>query len=265
MKKIKTFRIFSNDNKESKTIKSIVQKKLQNSGFLSVLDGYDLAIAIGGDGSFLRMIKKTNFNSNVLYIGINTGTLGFAQEVSIQNIDCFIEDLKNGQYKVDEIGIQETKIVTNQNVTNFYSLNEIVLREKDLNVLKLDVFIDEVKLEEYIGDGILVATSFGSTAYNLSLGGSIIYNTFLSLQITPIAPLNSRSYRSLLHSFIVPTDKKISFIPTRNKNVLLQLDGDNIEFMGVEKIETGMWQKRICCLRTKEYDFSKIINDKFLK
>ena len=206
--KIKSFKIFSNNNEKSENICKFLKEKLLTNGFIES-DEYDLAIAIGGDGSFLRMVKNTNFNSSTLYIGINAGTLGFAQEVSIDNIDKFIEDLKNNNYKIDTIGVQKTKVLTNEGDSIFYSLNEIVIREKDLNTTTLNIKIDDVFLEQYHGDGILVATSFGSTAYNLSFGGSIIYNTFHTIQITPIAPLNNKAYRSLLNSVVLPENALI--------------------------------------------------------
>lgn len=263
MKEIKSFKIYSNNNDKALNATNIIKEKLIKNGLVES-DEYDLAIAIGGDGSFLRMVKYTNFNSDCLYVGINAGTLGFAQEVSLNNIDEFIRDIKNGNYKVDTIGVQKTKVVTNEGDSNFFSLNEIVIRDKELNTAVLDVLVDDVYLEEYHGDGLLIATSFGSTAYNLSFGGSIIYNTFHTLQITPIAPLNNKSYRSLLNSVVLPEDKLVKIIP-KNKNILVTIDGENKIYDNVLYIETTIKEKRIKCLRSKDYDFSLKINEKFLK
>ncbi len=263
MSNLTNFKLYSNNNNHSKKIASIVNTKLQASGFKES-DNCDLAIAIGGDGSFLRMVKSTNFDSNIIYVGINAGTLGFAQEVSIEELDLFIEELKNNDYKIDEIGIQETKIKTNKSEYNFYSLNEIVVRDKDLNTLVTDVNIEGILLERFVGDGLLIATSFGSTAYNLSFGGSIIYNTFHTLQITPIAPLNNKSYRNLLNSFVIPENKTITLIPQK-KNLIITIDGENYFYDEVNSIETFVDKKRIKCLRRKDYNFSQKINEKFLK
>ena len=261
---IKKFKIFSNNTKLSIEIKNKVKEKLEKSNFIENEKSFDLAIAIGGDGCFLRMVKETNFNSRVLYVGINTGTLGFAQEVKIEDIDNFINNLIIENYKVDNIGIQETKVVTSESTSYFNSLNEIVIRDKNLNTLTLDIMIDSVKLEKFVGDGMLVATSFGSTAYNLSFGGSIVYNTFHTLQLTPVAPLNNMSYRNLLNSVIIPENKKISIIP-KNKDLLIQIDDDNNIYENLSLIETYIHKKKIKCYRDKNYDFSKKINEKFLK
>ena len=261
--KINKYKIFTNQSKISNDTLDILRKKLDKAGFIED-DDCNIAIAIGGDGTFLRMVKETCFNGDLLYVGINTGTLGFAQEVNIDGIDEFISSLLNNNYKVDYIGVQETKIKTMNNDFIYNSLNEIVVRDKNLNSLSLDIFIDNVLLEEYVGDGMLIATSFGSTAYNISFGGSIVYNTFHTLQLTPIAPLNNKSYRNLLNSVIIPENKVIKIIP-KNKELLVSIDGDNKNINDVCLIETFIKRKRIKCYRNNHYDFSKKINEKFLR
>ena len=174
------------------------------------------------------MIKENNFNSNIYCISINAGTLGFAQEISIENIDGFINNLNNNNFIVQKLGVQENDIYTSESNSKFYSLNEIVIREKDLNTVKLSIYIDGFLFENFVGDGILVSTSFWLTAYNLSFGGSIVYNTFHSIQLTPIAPLNNRSYRNLINSVVLPQNKKITIIPDNTRNVIITIDGENM-------------------------------------
>lgn len=262
MRKIK---LFSNNNDKSKSIENLLESKLKGK-FIISNDNYDLAIAIGGDGAFLRMLKNTNFDKNIYYIGINTGTLGFLQEIKPKQIDEFVERLENQDYKVEEISIQKTIIYMQNEKYEFYSLNEIVIREKELNTLITDIKVDNVELEKFVGDGILISTSVGSTAYNLSFGGSIVYNTLHTLQITPIAPLNNRAYRNLLNSIVVPEDKLITIILNEEKqNVIVTIDGENKTFENVIKIETSVSEDKIKCIRMNDYDFISVVNEKFLK
>lgn len=264
--RIKRIKIFANNNDKSLLLKEVVATKLIKNDFEIVEDNFDLGIAIGGDGSFLRMIKDNNFDSNTYYIGINAGTLGFAQEVEINDIENFINDLKEDKLLIEEIGIQESTIYSKDDkIDKFYSLNEIVVREKTLNTLKLDVFIDNYLLENFAGDGILVATSFGTTAYNLSFGGSIIYNTFHALELTTIAPLNNKTYKTIPNSIVLPQNKNITLLPTKTDNLIVTVDGVNKVYDNVIKIETIMKDKTIKCLRNKDYNFIKKINEKFIK
>ena len=263
---MKTVRLFVNDNETSKNVSKIVKEKLESANFQIVEDNYDLAIVIGGDGSFLRMIKSSNFNENCLYIGINAGTLGFAQEVNVEEIDKFILDLENNNYKIENIGIQEIEIKTPDTISKQLSLNEMIVRDMELNTANLKVLVEGVLLEDFVGDGLLLATSFGSTAYNLSFGGSIVYNTFHTLQLTPIAPLNNKSYRNLLNPVILPDNKEVVIRPfNRTKNLLITVDGDNNFYKNVDYVSSKVSGREIQILRMKDYNFIKKINDKFLK
>ena len=262
---IKNIKLFVNKNDKSLGTAKLIKDKLTNNGFIIDDKNYDLAIAVGGDGSFLRMVKQNNFNSDIYYIGINSGTLGFMQEVKVEEIDKFIEELKNNKYKVEEIGIQETIINYENSSSRFYSLNEIVIRDKNLKVVKLDINIDNDLLERFLGDGILIASSSGSTAHNLSYGGSIVYNTFTSLQITPMGPINSKVYRSLINSVIIPDKKEISLIPEENhRNLIVTVDGENNIYNNVDSVITKIDDKKIKCLRLSHYNFPEKINEKLL-
>jgi NAD+ kinase len=266
MTNIKNVKLFCNNNIKSKKTAKIIEEALINNNFNIVEDDFDLGIAVGGDGSFLRMIKTSNFNSDVYYVGINAGTLGFAQDVSVLEINEFISDISKNNFTYEEIGVQEVEVITRTSNSKFYSLNEIVVRDEELNTAGFDVLIDNDLLEKYVGDGLLISTSFGSTAYNLSFGGSVVYNTFNTLQITPIAPLNNKSYRNLLNSLIIPSDKLITLVPTRNNgNVVLTVDGDNNFYNSVLKINTIINNKSIKLIRKKDYNFILKINSKFLK
>lgn len=260
---IKNIKLFVNKNDKSLETAKLIKEKLANNGFIINDKDCDLAIAVGGDGSFLRMVKQNNFNSDIYYIGINSGTLGFMQEVKLEEIDKFISELKERKYKVEEIGIQETIINSKEGASRFYSLNEIVVIDENLKCVRLNINIDNDLLERFVGDGILIATSSGSTAHNLSYGGSIVYNTFTSLQITPIGPINSKTYRSLVNSVIIP-DKKDIIINPENNNLLVTVDGENNYYENVDSIITKIDDKKIKCLRLSHYNFSHKINEKLL-
>ena len=225
---IKSIRLFVNNNDESIALGKVVKDSFIKEGFTISEDNYDLGIAIGGDGSFLRMIKSTSFDSNPYYVGINSGTLGFLQEVGKDEIDKLLYELKNHKYKEEEIGIQETNInYDNGKIKKLYSLNEILIMAEQYKMAKLDIYIENNLLEHFVGDGMIIATSYGSTAHNLSYGGSIVYNSFSSLQLTPIGPINSSVYTSLPNSVIIPSNMNIIIYPTNSGSTLsLAVDGD---------------------------------------
>lgn len=263
MKKVK---LFVNNNEKSLEVAKTIKEKLEKKNFKIVEEDYEIAIAIGGDGSFLRMIKETAFNEDCIYVGINAGTLGFAQEINLNEIGGFIKSLEQEDYKIEEIGIAEIEIKTPDSISKQLSLNEIVIRDLELNTANLRIAVEQVLLENYVGDGILISTSFGSTAYNLSFGGSIVYNTFHTLQITPIAPLNNKSYRNLMNSVIIPSNNEVTVSPeNRTKDLLITIDGDNNEYKNVEEVSVKAEGRTIKVFRKKDYNFINKINNKFLK
>ena len=263
---IKRVKLFVNDNDLSKRVAEEVTQELTKYGFEIVNENFDLGISIGGDGCFLRMVKSSNFNENVHYIGINSGTLGFLQEINIEDTKDFVRRLSIGDYKEEHLSVQQTNIITEDKTYNYTSLNEVVVRSKYFNTLKIDVYVDEEFLEHFSGDGLLISTSTGSTAYNMSFGGSIVYNTLKTLSITPIAPLNNKFYKCLTNTVVIPDNKVIRLTPTQEHyNLFIMIDGENKEIDNVLKVETKVGTRTIKCLRMNDYHFIKIVNDKLLE
>ena len=266
MRKINKIKIYFNNNDKSKLVADKLKEELNEYNFEIVNEDPDLCISIGGDGSFLRMVKDNKFNSNVKYIGINAGTLGFLQEINIEDTKDFVKRLNDNKYKEESINIQETVIKTKDKEYVFNSLNEIVIRQKDFNTLKVPIYVDDEYLERLTGDGVLISTSTGSTAYNMSFGGAIVYNTLNTLSITPIAPLNNKVFNTLRNTVIIPGDKKVTIkTPDDDYNdIFIAIDGDNQIYDDIESIETYISDKKINCLRMNEFHFIKVVNNKIL-
>lgn len=266
MSGIRKIKLFVNNNDKSIECARLVQKKLEAKKFKVIeydTNDYSLGIAIGGDGSFLRMVRQNEFNSQLSYVGINTGHLGFLQDVKIDEVDQFIDDLINENYEVDYIGIQETDVICKDKKSTFFSLNEIVVKDKNNKLFRADVYIKNDLLEKYAGDGIMLATSVGSTAHNLSYNGSIVYPSFSSLQITPMAPINSSRYRTLFNSVIIPEKMNVDLIPN-NDDLVVTFDGEDVFFHDVDSICSKIGERKIKVLRFNDYGFAKRISEKLL-
>ena len=264
-RKINKIRLFVNDNEKSTIVAKDSERELLKYGFEITQDQFDLAISVGGDGSFLRMVKDTTFAQDVFYIGVNSGTLGFLQELDIDNTLDFVKRLNTNNFKEEKISIEQTKIISEDKIYIFNSLNEVVIRDNDFKTIKFPIYVDDELLENFTGDGVLISTSTGSTAYNMSFGGSIIYNTLNTLSITPIAPLNNKAYKTLNNSVIIPDDKKITITPNKDNNSLfLMIDGEHQQIDNIIKIEIKISNKVIKCLRMNDFHFIKVINSKIL-
>lgn len=262
-RKINNIKLFINHDDKSQKVAEKLSIELKKNQFNIVNNNYDLVISIGGDGTFLHMVKEENFNNEIYYVGINSGTVGFLQEIDINHTLDFVERLNQDDYKEEELSIEETKVITKEDEKTYYSLNEIVLRKDDFSLLKMPVYIDNELLENFTGDGLLISTSTGSTAYNMSFGGSIIYNSLKALTVTPIAPLNNKAYKTLVNPIIVPENKEIKLLP--NTSLFMMIDGKNMQIKEILEIRTKVSNRKIKCIRMQDFHFIKTVNSKILE
>ena len=239
--KIRIINVISNNNQGSKKTYEILVKKLKDKGFAipnKYNEGAELNICIGGDGAFLRTVHKYNF-PKIPFVGINTGHLGFFQEIVPENLDLFIDKYIEKEYLPEEIFLVQANVCTKNNCITLAGINEFVIKGLASKVVHLDIFINDNHLEKFSGDGIIVSTPVGSTAYNFSSGGSIVYPTLKTMQITPLSPISSKAYRSLQNSAIVPGDMVIRIKPEYlyENSILIINDGIQNKYDNIVNID----------------------------
>lgn len=260
--------IISNRNYESRKIKEKVKDKFREKGFIATED-YDrnaeLNVCIGGDGAFLRAVHRNKF-SQIPFVGINTGHLGFFQEISTNRIDEFIQDFVNGNYVNEKICLVQADIVTKRKSYRLTAVNEIVVKGVRSKVIHLDILIDNNHLQKFCGDGVIMSTPSGSTAYNFSAGGSIVYPTLEALQITPLSPINSKAYRSLYNSMVLAGHQKVTIKPELRYSNLTLIVNDGMEFSydNIVKIDVCLSDKTINMLKFSEFSYWENLKSKFL-
>ena len=258
-------KLYYNETTESKFLADILRNKMSSAGIEETEDKPDIAIAIGGDGTFLHMISQNNFDTNISYIGVNNGTLGFLTEIKPTRFDDFIKALKNNEYRIQEISYEEVRVISPNSEYNFKTLNEVVVRDENLSTTYLKVTINDSVLENFVGDGLMISTPTGSTAYNLSGNGAIIYSDLHTLQITPLAPINNKVYRCISNPIVLPEDKVIKLYPIeRTKDIIILADGRKHTIKDAECVEINISKEKLKCIRLNDYDYTTIINDKYL-
>lgn len=267
-KKNRKINIISNRNIESRKTTAKLKELLSQRGF-QASEKYDedaeLNICVGGDGSFLKAVHRYKF-PKIPFIGINTGNLGFFQEIKTFEIQEFINKYIDGKYTIEEIFLLKTKVCTKEKCYYLKSINEIVVKTIKSKVIHLDLFIDENHLETFSGDALIISTPVGSTAYNYSSHGSIIYPTLKTMQITPLSPINSKAYRSLPNSVVVPGDIKVKIKPrnTYRNSTLVVNDGVEFRYKNIDYIECLMSNKKIYKLNFDKDMYWNNLKDKFL-
>lgn len=181
----------------------------------------DIAISIGGDGTFLRTALKVG-KKDIPVFGINAGRLGFLADVSETELETALEDILYGKYRIEKRSLlklsTESKCFTGFNC----ALNEIaILKQDTASMITIHATVNGDYLNSYEADGLIIATPTGSTAYSLSVGGPILTPTSSNFVISPIAP-HSLTTRPL----VVDDDCEITLdIASRSGSFLISLDG----------------------------------------
>ena len=264
----KIINVISNYNLASQKTSNMLIDKLNRRGFIvpnKYDDNAELNICVGGDGAFLRAVHKYQF-TDIPFIGINTGHLGFFQEILPENIDVFIDKYINEDYVLEEILLVQANVCTKTSCFQLFGVNEIVIKGVKSKVVHLEIFIDGNHLEKFCGDGIIVSTPVGSTAYNFSSGGSIVYPSLKTLQITPLSPISSRAYRSLPNSAVIPGDITITIKPEyRYENsILIIVDGFEYRYDNITEVSFTIPQKTISKLNFDKNMYWNNLKSKFL-
>lgn len=261
--------VYKNDTEMSQAIEKTLRKKLLKSD-LKVYDEYDsentdLIICIGGDGTLLRLVQEYNFPKTPI-VGINTGHLGFFQEIIPEKMDDFIFMYNQEKYSIQSLNGVTAYIKTDSSTDKHIALNEITVKGLMTHPVHLDISINNSFIERFSGDGICVASPAGSTAYNYALGGSIVDPRLNLLQVTPIAPMQNVAYRSFTSSILLPSNDKLSVIPCSNNDRTLTIiyDGMMTEYTNVNEITIQLSRKKINLIRFDDYQFWEKVKSKFL-
>jgi len=211
----------------------------------------DLFLAVGGDGTFLSSAAIVG-DSGVPVLGVNLGRLGFLSE----NVPEVVADaIASGSWTIEHRSLLHVSGIESSWP---YTLNEVSVHRSGAAMLGVDVSINGAALPTYWADGLLVATSSGSTAYSLSVGGPIVLPESKVLIVAPIAPHNLN-----VRPLIVPDSTEISIrFQSRDANVLVSMDNRTEEISADSAIDIKMAQFSLNRVCLQDSDFIKALTTK---
>tara|TARA_B100001765_G_scaffold195219_1_gene144528 strand:- start:550 stop:1392 length:843 start_codon:yes stop_codon:yes gene_type:complete len=231
------------------------------SGPGDLAKGADLAVSIGGDGTMLRTFELVA-SFDVPVLGINVGHLGYLTEFEADEAQNAIDLALAGHLRIEERLMVQGRVERSDGSTDgaWIGLNEAVLEKKAQgHTVRLEVMIDGSPFATYAGDGLIVSTPTGSTAYNLSARGSIVAPTHSSLQLTPVAP-HMLFDRSLV--LRPDTEIRISVVGQREAN--LSIDGRSVAALADGDVMIATRADTIARLVTSgSGSFQQVLKQKF--
>ncbi|MBR5572963.1 MAG: NAD kinase [Paludibacteraceae bacterium] len=218
----------------------------------------DFALSVGGDGTFLTTAALVG-HLDIPILGINCGHLGYLAEVQTDNVELVLDQLVNNNYTIEKRSMLEVSCQQDGKLASPYALNEVAILKSGLSsMITVDVTLNGEFLHNYKADGLLVATSTGSTAYNLSVGGPLLDPHVNAIILSPVAT-HSLNIRPL----VVLDDSKIDIkITSRNGNFLLSVDGRSQVLSQDVLLHIERSQRTIKLVRINGQTFMQSLKDK---
>ncbi|MGM9870081.1 MAG: NAD(+)/NADH kinase [Sodaliphilus sp.] len=220
----------------------------------------DVVMSIGGDGTFLRTVQSVAFRS-IPIMGVNAGHLGYLTTVDISQAIDAVKCLCKGDYEVEERTMLQLILPAGHRLSRPFALNEVsILRKDTSSTIQVDVSLDDVALTTFKGDGLILSTPTGSTAYNLSVGGPILHPLSPCFVLSPVSP------HALTMRPVVYGDSSILRITARSRASVFQVsvDGDTFDLPSgtTMRIAKAPFTTRVIMLKGQR--FARVLRHKLM-
>jgi len=220
----------------------------------------EMMIVLGGDGTLLSVARQV-WNRDIPILGVNLGGLGFLTEISLEELHGILETVIRGDFKTDERDVLNAAVIRKgERIIEFTVLNDAVINKGALaRIIDLEISINGEYLTTFQSDGLIISTPTGSTAYNLSAGGPIVYPSLHTLVITPICP-HTLTNRPI----VIPDDVEVrGLLKSKQQEVILTLDGQQgfpLEFEDV--VELRKAEGRILLIKSPHRNYFELLREK---
>ncbi|HEX6085506.1 MAG TPA: NAD(+)/NADH kinase [Thermoanaerobaculia bacterium] len=221
----------------------------------------DLLITFGGDGTLLSVARHAP--EPVPILGVNMGTLGFLTEIRVEEFPAVLERVLDGQYFVEpRVTFTVSVSGPNRDASKQYRvLNDVAINKSAVaRIIEMRVSVAGLFVSTFRGDGMIIATPTGSTAYNLSAGGPIIYPTMGAVVITPICPHMLTNRPLVLPDEL---DIEVSLATPDAKDIFLTLDGqEGFEISDRDRVCVRKSEERVLLVQSPEKNYFDVLRNK---
>lgn len=226
----------------------------------TIPDTVDLVVVLGGDGTLLGAARKVG-RYGLPILGINLGGLGFLTEIPVEMLYQDMERIISGEVAIEpRLMLQATVLRDGEQMCRFTVLNDVVINKGALaRIIDLRVSIDGHFLTTFRADGLIVSTPTGSTGYNLSAGGPVLYPDLEALILTPICAF------TLTHRPIIVPDTSVVEVQIgkSNEEVVLTLDGQvGFELMENDRVIISKSENKLKLIKSPDQDYYDILRTK---
>lgn len=256
---IKTYTLFVRPDNRSKQIANNFRDIFAglSKQFTESTNG-DLIIAIGGDGTFLDAVSAAGFDSKKIFAGVNTGTLGFLQNISPEEFSSFIQFYSDKkEISTRKLFLPKITVYLNDNTKpSFYAVNEVIIEGIHGHKISFSEYVNGDLFQRVSANAICVACSTGDTAFSMNSGGSIDFSNHFQLVRTLVVPIQNAVYERFISNPIIcpyflfeldnSNDKCEVLIDGRLKSFSTAISAVEVSLYGsyyIHKLELGTYSK----------------------
>ncbi len=223
----------------------------------------DALVVLGGDGTLLGAARTVG-QYGIPILGVNIGALGFLTEIPLKRLYPAVEMMLQGRLEVESRLMLETRVLRDKSeICRFLVLNDVVINKGALaRIIDLDVHINEQFLTTFRSDGLIISTPTGSTAYNLSAGGPILYPTLTNFVVTPICPFSLTN-----RPIILPDSDTVSIGMGKEseEKVSLTFDGQvGFDFSYGDRVVINKSKNKIKLIKSPDQTYFEILRAKLM-
>lgn len=217
----------------------------------------DFLVTIGGDGTLISAVRRS-YDFQLPVLGIHAGKLGFLADLDFCELETFVDKLLIGEFRIDERAMLQATITTKTGVSQIVAFNDIVLTRPSISkMIRLETYVEGKAFNTYYGDGVVISTPTGSTAYNLSAGGPVLFPLTSVFALTPICP-HSLTQRPV----VLPGHYEIE-IKTPDSSALVIVDGqDMVEISDSDTVYIKLASGSAHLIHRKEFNYFEVLKEK---
>lgn len=259
--------IVTNQSAKSLEVKAQFEALIAETGIVIDQLSPDVVISIGGDGTLLAAFHQyVDQLATVRFAGIHTGHLGFYTDWRDYELADLVSSLVNDTGSFATYPLLDVKVTyrDQRDPDRYLGLNECVIKRND-RTLVADIYIKEDLFESFRGDGLSVATPTGSTGYNKSAGGAVIHPRVNALQMTEIASINNRVFRTLGSPLVIANDEWITVKVEEADEYVIALDQLTISQSRLKEISYRIADEQIRFIGSKHTHFWNRVKDAFIE
>jgi len=239
---------------DSQSAKMISEKGVE---FSKLCQECDALVTVGGDGTLISTVRRS-FDFDIPVLGVYAGNLGFLADVNLSELDEFVSNMINGKYRIDKRAILKATIKKEESEISMYAFNDVVLTRSSISsMIHIETLVDSKAFNTYHGDGVILSTPTGSTAYNLAAGGPVLFPLTNVFALTPICP-HSLTQRPV----VLPGEYAIE-MRTSDEKALIIVDGqEKHELKLGESLHMRLSKKRVMLIHREEFNYFDVLKEK---